>query len=117
MAVLKQKRKYNEIFKLKKMLEKEGIPFDFFDRAPKDPELERLCPDLCEWWQIIYPAGASDDERWISVIQNFGSYGHSEDLLEIMGGLTIEELNDAPVKGWLTAENVFDRIKSNYYDK
>jgi hypothetical protein len=35
-----------------------------------------------------------------------GSYGHEEGLLEIMG-LTH---NDDSVEGWLTSEEVFDRI-------
>jgi hypothetical protein len=111
---LKPKRKYNEIFKLKEMLEKEGIPFDFFDRSPDDEEILKMCPDLCEWWQIIYPAGADDEHRYISVIESFGSYGRKKDLLEIMGGLTPEEQQENVVKGWLTAEDVFTRIKNHY---
>lgn len=39
-----------------------------------------------------------------------GSYGHEEGLLEIMG-LT---RNDDSVEGWLTSEEVFDRISEDW---
>ena len=86
-------KKYKEIFKLKRMLERAEIPFDFidhFDRFAEAEGVERvqqlrvrdLFPDF-EHYQICYP---SDDNRWISVIEGLGSYGSDEDLLEIMGG-------------------------------
>lgn len=67
--------KYKEIFKLKKMLEKEGIPFEFINRfetmVPEDriATMRKLLPDF-EQYQICYP---SSDNRWISVIQGFGT--------------------------------------------
>lgn len=39
-----------------------------------------------------------------------GSYGHEEGLLKIMG-LT---RNDDSVEGWLTSEEVFDRISEDW---
>lgn len=39
-----------------------------------------------------------------------GSYGHEEGLLEIMG-LT---RNDDSIEGWLTSEEVFDRISEDW---
>lgn len=44
--------------------------------------------------------------------------GSDKDKLEIMGGFTkveeYENQHEVPVIGWLTAENVFKRIKNNY---
>lgn len=57
------------------MLEKEGIPFEFIDRfetmVPEDrmTTMRKLLPDF-EQYQICYP---SSDDRWISVIQGFGT--------------------------------------------
>lgn len=51
-----------------------------------------------------------DGERLISVIEGFGTYGEANDLLEIMGLLTPEELEYNVVAGWLTADDVFERI-------
>ena len=111
--------KYKEIFKLKKMLEAEGIPFEFFDRFDdmvpegKREKMRELCPDF-EHYQLCYP---SDDNRWISVIEGIGSYGGSEDLLEIMGGDKPYDRykNGGPtVQGFLTARTVFNKIKKHY---
>ena len=115
-------KKYKEIFKLKRMLERAEIPFDFishFDRLAGTEGVERaqqlrdLFPDF-EHYQICYP---SDDNRWISVIEGLGSYGSDADLLEIMGGNKPYDLfvNKGPtVQGYLTARSVFNKIKRHY---
>ena len=46
------------------------------------------------------------EELICDAVCHSGSYGHEEGLLEIMG-LT---RNDDSVEGWLTSEEVFDRI-------
>lgn len=78
-------QKYKEIFKLKKMLEDAEIPFYFKEGLGYLEELYRIFPDLCEHYQICYP---SEKDRWISVIEGFGTLGGDHDKLEIMGGLT-----------------------------
>jgi len=93
--------KYNEIFKLKKMLEKAEIPFVFKEHK-----------DIRDGYQILYPAGG--EKRQCSVIEHSCSYGNKQDLLEIMGLLTDEESQYDCVKGFLSAENVFERIKKDY---
>lgn len=117
-------KKYKEIFKLKRMLERAEIPFDFidyFDRFAGAEGVERaqqlrvrdVFPDF-EHYQICYP---SNDNRWISVIEGLGSYGSDEDLLEIMGGNKPYDLfvNKGPtVQGYLTARSVFNKIKRHY---
>lgn len=94
---------YNEILKLKTMLEEAGIVFDFYPR--KDLHDEWGC------YQICYPA---DEGRVCSVIEGALTYGGVCDRLEIMGLLTKEERKDGTVKGWLTAEDVFARIKKHW---
>ena len=98
-------KKYKEIFRLKKMLEDANIPFDFFEM---DPEARKIMPEF-EHWHINYP---NRNKFIISVIEGFGTYGEQDDKLEIMGELTEEEKEeDCDVIGWLTAEEVFERIK------
>lgn len=43
-----------------------------------------------------------------------GSYGYNSGLLEIMGGLTLDEMKNDSVLGYLTAEEVFKRFKYCY---
>lgn len=117
------KTKYKEIFKLKRMLEKEGIPFDWIEHNGYSKEqieaLKSIAPDIWEKYHICYPKGSftNSDGRWISVIEGFGTFGAEEDRLEIMGGLTPWEkfaFGNEPIGG-LTARNVFNRIKKDYY--
>ena len=111
-------KKYKEIHKLKKMLEDTDIPFDWIEGWGYDEKetekLRKIAPDLMERYQICCPEGSFNhcDNRWISVIEGFGTYGAEQDRLEIMGGLTEEEKEEGyEVIGWLTAEEVFERIK------
>lgn len=94
---------YNEILKLKTMLEEAGIVFDFYHR--KDMH------DEWGYYQICYPADAG---RVCSVIEGALTYGGVCDRLEIKGLLTKEECKYGIVKGWLTAEDVFARIKKHW---
>lgn len=94
---------YKEIFRLKEMLDKANIEYEFRDKNIYLPSYEhyQICCPNCE-------------NRYISVVEGFGTYGESADKLEIMGLLTTEEESeDGCVKGWLTAENVFNRIKKH----
>lgn len=67
--------KYKEIFKLKEMLEKAEIPFEF--------------SEFMNGFHLCYP---NNEIQECSVIEHDGSYGREQDLLEIMGLLTNEEL-------------------------
>jgi hypothetical protein len=99
--------KYNEIFRLKEMLEKAEIPFEF--------------GEYMGGYHLCYPKKNDPDcveketfDRVCSVIEHDGSYGREQDLLEIMGLLTDKELQNDDVVGYLSAENVFERIKKHY---
>ena len=90
---------YSEIFRLGQMLVEANIPFEI-----------RTCHG---GYQIGYPK-LPPKECICDVIEHDFSYGCKEDKLEIMGLLTPEESRHDSVLGFLTAENVFQRIKKHY---
>ena len=96
------KERYNEILRLKGMLEKAKIPFVF--------------SKVFGGYHIEYPNSAY---KVCSVIEHDGSYGRRQDLLEIMGLLTKKEYKETQdtVIGYLTAEDVFQRIKNHWEKK
>lgn len=109
------KVEYKEIFKLKVMLDNAEIPYEFLDRSFIDYKEHTL---QYPFYQIIvYEPNQEDIEepiRLISVIQGRGTYGESQDLLEIQGCLTDEERKEDSVAGHLSSYEVFKRIKENY---
>lgn len=108
---------YKEIFKLKVMLDKANIPYEFLDRSFIDYEEHKL---QYPFYQIIvYEPNQEDIEepiRLISVIQGRGTYGEVEDLLEIQGCLTSRESKWDSVAGHLSASNVYKRIRKRYME-
>lgn len=107
-------KKYKEIFKLKRMLEKAEIPFEFIECFGYDKRLLSAYPDIMDHYQICYPY--KGEYQRISVIGGFGAHGADQDKLEIMGLLTPwERYNHGDsVIGYLTAENVFKRIQKDW---
>jgi len=100
---------YKEIFKLKAMLDAENIDYEFYDRSItglKD-EFNTL------HFQIIIYKDKDKKQRLISVVQGTYTYGVEQDKLEIMGCLTEDEEKFDSVVGYLTAEEVFNRIIKN----
>ena len=95
------KPEYNEIFKLKSLLEENGIPFEWIEH-------NRVYK---QGYQICYPE--KGEKCVCSVIEHSFSYGHEKDLLEIQGLLTADEEECDSVLGNLTADNVFQRIFSH----
>ena len=93
-----------EILKLKEMLEKAKIPFEYHDNlfgGYKEPG-----------YQIIIVG--KNNKRLCDAVYHFGSYGHEQGLMEIMGALTKEEYEEDSVLGYLTADDVFKRFKYCY---
>ena len=97
MTEKENKEKYKEILRLKCMLEKEKIPFKF--------------SELFGGYHIVYPNNQFTE---CSVIEHNYSYGREQDLLEIKGLLTKNEKKYDYVLGYLSAEEVFKRIKKNW---
>lgn len=91
---------YKEIFKLYDLLADSEISFS----------LRRNF----DGWQILYPAAEHPSKAVASIIQHYGSYGGSADRLEIIGLLTPEEKEDDCVLGYLTAAEVYKRIKQHW---
>lgn len=101
------KEKYTEIFSLKEMLEKDNIPFEF----EKDEEYKEYI--------IRIPKEYNEKECLMIVYQGEYTYGGRNNLLEICGGTTLEERKEQGEEylGYLTAENVFERIKYCYLNQ
>lgn len=120
-----------EIHRLHEMLTEAGIEHSWLDRTPECYK-HLIVDDLVEnprklrrinWgYQIVIYR--PDGERLISAIEGYGTYGYGGwdhgtgdtdekdgDLIEIMGLLTPEEQEHDSVVGYLTAEEVFRRIK------
>lgn len=92
--------KYKEILRLQKMLADNNIP--------------HVIRRNFDGWQVCYPVCRPSYKCVMDAIQTSGSYGREQDLLEIMGLLTPEEEEYDDVAGYLTAENVFERIKKHW---
>lgn len=61
--------------------------------------------------RVKYPC---NDNFVCSAIQGDYTYGGRENLIEIMGLLTDEEKQHDSVRGYLTADEVFQRIKADW---
>lgn len=92
---------FDEIFKLKSLLEDAKIPFEF-DMEPDKGG-----------YHISYPSSDLKD-RVCSVVLHSFSYGRESGLLEIMGLLTDDELKYDTVVGYLDADDVFKRIEKHF---
>ena len=89
--------KHTEIKRLAEMLNNAQIPF--------------FMRDVIDGYQILY---GDDDDFICSAVEYGHTYGADEDLIEIMGLLTPEELEEDEVVGYLTAEDVFNRISNHW---
>lgn len=115
------KGKCGEIFKLHRMLDEAEIQHEFVDESIDEKYYFLESIDGTKY-HIYYPScdefrkGINSEtdttDAGCSVIEGYGTYGYEQDLLEIMGLLTSEEEEHDPVRGYLTAENVFERIKA-----
>lgn len=109
--------KYDEILKLKEMLEKANIPFEFTDdmyEAKKNGDIANpLYKKLYPAYQIII---YKHNRRICDAVQHCYSYGNERNLIEIFGAITNEERKEegCEVLGYLTAEEVFKRFKHCY---
>ena len=104
--------KYTEILKLKEMLEEANIPFTFTDDFCNVKEkIDTGAPIAKVFYSHQYPAYQIRLGDLADAIEHCYSIGCLADKLEIMGGLTDEEMEYDSVLGYLTAEEVFKRFK------
>lgn len=91
----------NAIKKLSEMLTAANIPYELTTDAESNPNN-----------QLWYP---NYNYAVMDAICHKYSYGGKEGLIEIMGLLTEEEAEYDDVIGYLTPENVFERIARHYH--
>ena len=97
----------NELNKLEAYLVGMDIPYD---RADRDEKLDdRGLIIQTDWHQIIV-YDAEGNRVWDAVCHTF-SYGNENGLLEIMGDIVDEKEHPDHVEGWLTADEVIQRIE------
>ena len=94
---------FTEIYKLDKALTYAHIPHRF--------------GRLYDGYQIVYPdCEPYDKKRICDAVIHFGTYGCEQGLLEIMGLVDEEEIGDE-VEGFLTAQEVFQRIFNHFINQ
>ena len=108
MAEVEFNEKYSEIFKLHEMLLIDGIPHELVDESA-----DGYMGAVQYRFSLYYP---SKKEMKCRVSEGLWTYGGRLNKLELSGLLTEEEeQNDEDEKinkvGYLSAENVFERIK------
>ena len=100
-------RDLTELNKLEAYLKEHGIRYEREDR-----EARRLS-DRTFWSDDFHMivVHSRDDYSWDAICHR-GSYGADKGLLEIMGDIVDEEAVGGCVEGWLTAEEVIERIEA-----
>lgn len=100
-----------ELDKLEKYLKDNNIPYQRIDKRPglTSRQWLELYGAGKDFHQICVPSRTNCE---FDVICHQGSYGYEEGLLEIMGLLTEEEMEEDRVLGYLSAEDVIKRINT-----
>ena len=93
---------------LEKYLQVHGIKYERIDKEEIFDRERHIAQN--ERHQIIVPC-SGDDFQWDVICQK-GSYGYDKGLLELYGNLVDEEKDGDSVVGWLTAQDVIDRIEA-----
>lgn len=99
-----------ELDKLEQYLQDAGIRYERIDNESPYEADAGLPKDLGERHQlIIYD---SNGKCMWDAICHWGSYGYEQGLLEIMGDAIVSDSDCDDVVGYLTAQDVIDRIES-----
>jgi len=98
----------SELDKLEEFLKSNNIKYERID-VHHENEVLHSCGIMLimDRHQICVPD--QEHAEWDAVCQH-GSYGFEEGLLEIYGNIVRADADDT-VEGWLTADDVIDRIK------
>lgn len=99
------KRDLTQLNKLEQYLKESGIRYERFD-VEESIGQDNLCFEL-ERHQICVPC--QEKTKWDAICQR-GSYGAEEGLLEIYGSIVRANAGNS-VEGYLTAEDVIERIE------
>lgn len=102
-----------ELDKLEAYLKEKGIRYERIDKSrygdlPKEM-LTNYMQGFGEQHQILV-LDEKGKVKW-DAICHWGSYGWREGLLEIMGDIVNEKRVGDQVEGWLTAQDVIDRLE------
>ena len=98
-----------EMDKLVEYLDKSGANYKRIKETNIVPFLDGIDRDFGRNQVIVYDDKGS--YKWDAICQ-IGSYGYKAGLLEIMGDIVDEGEDGDSVAGWLTAENVIERVKA-----
>lgn len=121
------KERLAELDKLEYYLRGKEIAYERVDRCEiSDEEINRLIEaGYCDIkakesikerfsrHQIAIPAVGADNWEWDAICHN-GSYGYEEGLLEVMGDPVVRKEDGDSVKGFLTADDVIQRLEEYY---
>ena len=105
-------KRIEEMEKLEKYLMDKNIPYEINIVKSYDSIWPiKLDKTPAYYKQICVPVFDSEKRKWDAVC-HWGTYGFEDGLLEIMGDiLTEEDLEYDTVKGFLTADEVIERIE------
>ena len=96
----------SEMDKLEKYLILKGYRYKRFEETNIS---EIMGEDIGRKQIVVYKNG----KRSWDAICHWGSYGYEKGLLEIMGSIVDEEKDGDSVVGWLTAQDVINRLEEN----
>lgn len=99
----------SELDILTQYLKDHNIPFERYDCNKEDFEVNDECTFYIDRHQICVP---NQQYRLWDVICQEGSYGYRDGLLEAYGDIV--EVDDA-VEGYLTAQDIIERIEKRQY--
>lgn len=97
-------KKMSEMDKLEKYLILKGYRYKRFEETNVS---EIMGEDIGRKQIVVY----KDGKRSWDAICNYGSYGYAEGLLEIMGDIVDIGKDGDSVVGWLTAQDVINRLE------
>lgn len=96
----------SELDKLEEYLKAHGCEYDRYDNDTIWDDAGHLII-LNRHQIVVYHDG---DRSWDAICQ-YGSFGYKEGLLEIYGDIVWADIDGDSVAGWLTAQDVINRIE------
>lgn len=107
-----EKERFHELNKLTDWLTHQAPCYNWRVERTDKVQVEWTDIDIGDHIVIVYTQDT--DERLFDAICRYGSYGYHNGLLEIMGTIVDEDSDGDTVVGYLTADDVIDRIIKTY---